>query len=337
MKVLFRVDASRQIGIGHIMRCLALAEALKLRGCDSIFLTRDYGGLAINIIQKNGFKKIEVMACRADLGSDFNTFKRIALKHHADLAVTDSYNLDCKYYHNIKKMGLKLLVIDDLAKNHISADIVLNQNIYANRLNYSSGSGTKLLLGTQYTLLKRNFYLNRNRYKLSKLLRNMLITLGGSENKDKCIIKIIEALGQSGRHKLNFKIIGRTSSTAKDILRNSGIKYVLKDTVNNIWAEMLWADLTICGGGTTTYELCCLGVPFATVVLADNQELNCKFLERKNISINLGWHNKLNPREIKIKLLGLIDDYKRRAVMSKNGRELVDGKGTERVLDEILG
>ncbi len=341
MKVLFRVDASRQIGMGHLMRCLALAEALKERNCDPFFLTRDSDGIGINIIRKNGFKKIEIMVSEADLSRDFNILKTTALKHSVGVIVTDSYNLTNSYYRNIKKTGFKLLVIDDFGRNHIPADIILNQNIYADRLAYSRNSKTKLLLGPRYALLKKPFSIYRDRYKLKKHLNKILVTLGGGEKKEGCIIKIVRAIEQLGQSNLHLRIIGRLKPTLKNSiknhLKNNSIRFDLKDIVNNIWEDMLWADLAICGGGTTTYELCCLGVPFMTVIVADNQEFNAELLERENMSINLGWHNKLNTEEIKIKLSDLIDDYKRRTIMSKNARKLVDGKGTGRVSDEILG
>lgn len=337
MKVLFRVDASRQIGLGHLMRCLALAEALKERNCDPFFLTRDSDGTGINMIRKNGFKKIEIMVSKADLRGDFNILKMMAFKHGIGVIVTDSYNLTNAYYRDIKKTGFKLLVIDDFGGNHIPADIILNQNIYADRLAYSRNSKTKLLLGPRYALLKKPFSIYRDRYKLKKYSNKILVTLGGGEKMEGCIIKMVRAIEQLGQSNLHFRIIGRLKPALKNRLKNNSIRFDLKDIVNNIWEDMLWADLAICGGGTTTYELCCLGVPFMTVIVADNQEFNAELLERENISINLGWYNKLNTEEIKIKLSDLIDDYKRRTIMSKNARKLVNGKGAGRVSDEILG
>lgn len=339
MRVLFRVDASQELGFGHLRRCLTLAQVLKKRDCDSIFLTKDYDGLGIKMIQKNGFKKIEVMDSKINLKCDFDNLKTTVFKYNVNFVVTDSYALTNSYYHKIKRLGLKILVINDLVKNRIPADIILNQNIYADRLSYSANRNTKLLLGPRYALIKEDFLFHRTYYKPSKQLRKILVTLGmeGCKSKVKGIFKIIKALKELRHHKFNLKIIGKIGPDIKIFMKkplnNNDLKFHLKETVNNIWEDMLWADLVICAGGTTTYELCCLGIPFMTIVVADNQELNAKVLERKKISINLGWYNKLNTEEIKNNLQYLIGDYKRRMLMSKNGRELVDGRGAKRVLD----
>ncbi len=340
MKTLFRVDASRRIGIGHLRRCLALAEALRKRGCDPIFLTKDFDKMALSLIKHDGFNKVELMESDVNLDNDLAMLRSTAVKYRADFVIADSYSFDDNYYRKLKSSGLGLLVIDDLAEGRFTADIVLNQNICAEALDYPAKTEAKLLLGPRYALLKNDFAAKKDSYHPSGQLKKILIMLGGGINKNTLVIKIIKAVSSIKGHKFDIRVIAkiepRTKEAIKKVLKDKDISYKLKGFSNNIFEDMLWADLVICGGGSTTYELCSLGVPFMTFVLAPNQRLNAESLEKGGVSINLGWHKASRQTIIRDRVMDLMHGFSKRAKMSRRGRSLVDGLGAGRVAEEIL-
>ena len=152
--LIIRSDASPEIGTGHIMRCIALAEAWQDTGGEVVFiLAYDTPALEARL-KKEGFRILHISQKSGTIG-DADETALIAHEHGADWIVVDGYHFGAEYQKTIKDAGLSLLFIDDYGHaDHYYADIVLNQNIYADMSFYPKfESYNRFLLGTKYALI----------------------------------------------------------------------------------------------------------------------------------------------------------------------------------------
>ena len=339
--LLVRADASTAIGTGHLMRCLALAQRWRDSGGQVIFLSVcDSDALRRSVQQESA----EFVAATATIGSDADATEviRLARQHSAPWVVIDGYNFGAAYQQTIKRAGMRLLTIDDTGEAApYCADIVLNQNITANESLYEQREPhTKLLLGTNYVLLRREFTSRMGqRRQLPPKAHRLLVTMGGSDPEN-VMEKILRGLHQCRALKLEVRaIIGAANPHVKSlrtVARESGLEICLEEKVADMSAMMAWADVAISAAGTTLWELAFMGVPVITVEVADHQRPIGAAAAQRRVSVNLGWHASLAEAAIAEKVRELVRDGDRRRQMSERGQRLVDGRGASRVLEQLL-
>ncbi|MDF5709874.1 MAG: UDP-2,4-diacetamido-2,4,6-trideoxy-beta-L-altropyranose hydrolase [Nostoc sp. S4] len=336
MKLFIRVDASTQIGTGHVMRCLALAQAWQDAGGQVIFaIATEVPDLKARLNAEG----MEVIYLAIQIGSaeDAEETAKLARQFNANWVVVDGYHFGAKYQKIIKEFELKLLFIDDYghAKQY-HADIVLNQNIHAYEELYRNRQPyTKLLLGTSYSLLRREFWQWRGwQRSLPLIAKKLLLTLGGAD-PDNVTLKVIQGLQQVEVEGLEVVVVVGASNPHYKQLRSASQKsrfpIYLKRNVTNMPELMAWADVAVTAGGSTCWELAFMGLPSLIVILADNQWSSAKKLSGVS-GINLGWHENISTTEIAAAVSELITSTQTRSEMVKRGQELVDGKGIARVL-----
>ena len=349
MKLVFRVDASTQIGTGHVMRCLALAQAWQDAGGQPIFVMTTEAQALKSRLRSEG---MEVINLSVQMGSAEDAKETATLAQHlgATWVVVDGYHFGAEYQQIIKNFGLNLLFFDDYGHAaHYYADIVLNQNIsaseslYANREPY-----TQLLLGTRYALLRREFWQWREwRREMPTQARKILVTLGGSD-PDNVTLKVIQALRLVEVHGIEaVVVVGGSNPHYEQLQLATEVSHVpirLERNAANMPELIAWADVAITGGGSTTWELAFMGLPSLIIVLADNQQAIAEKLGEMGVMVNLGWHEAVSAAKIKEAITSLSLSHTElpitpatRAEMCKRGQELVDGEGTGRVLMHLEG
>jgi UDP-2,4-diacetamido-2,4,6-trideoxy-beta-L-altropyranose hydrolase len=337
--LLFRVDAGPQIGTGHLMRCLALAQAWKDQGGKAVFITscRVEGLLAR--LRDEGFK-IHTLPVPAP--DDWSDTRGILGDNPGDWVVLDGYHFDGAYQQKIKGLGCRLLVIDDMA--HLEkyyADIVLNQNLHAELLQYSCEPYTRLLLGTKYVLLRREFraWQGKKRTALEKA-RRVLVTLGGADPAN-YTLKVVRALQQVNIPDLEATVIIGGSNANADILQaetaRGNVKFRLVRDVKNMPELMARADVAVVSAGTTVWELAFMGVPGIVGITAEIEEYLVEGLRKYGLFTDIGWFKDVSVGQLKNTLLELIRDGERRRNMTELGRRLVDGAGCDNTIKELLG
>lgn len=335
-----RADAGGEKGAGHLMRCLALGQAWQDAGGRVIFITSSQSKGLRQRLREEGFD-IHQLASPYPHTGDWGDTKSILADHPDAWVVLDGYHFDEIYQKQVKDTGHKLLVIDDIGHlKHYYADILLNQSPHAKRLSYPVEPGTRLLLGTRYALLNREFLAWKDwRRDVHEIARRVLVTLGGSD-PDNNTLKVIEALQDVALPGLEASIVvGATNPNAavlKSAIRQSRLPVSLIYDARNMPELMAWADVAVSAGGTTVWELAFMGVPNIVMITAENQCLNSNYLEESGIALVLGWHGGLNRSDITGKLLPLLKNDNKRAEMSRKGRQLVDGKGGERVISIMV-
>ncbi len=334
--LILRCDATTAMGTGHVMRCLALAQAWQDAGGQPVFAMAE-GSLALR--QRLLAENIEVAALEASPGSEDDAKRVAELAQHcaASWVVVDGYQFGAAYQRQLKAAGVKLLFIDDHGHaRHYCADLVLNQNAHAREGFYAKREPyTRLLLGPRYAMLRREFARWHGwKREIPSAGRKVLVTMGGSD-PDNATARVVEALGLVRMEGLEAVVVVGGSNPHRDSLQalaaRCGSNISLRSDVTNMAELMAWADVAVSAAGTTGWEMCALGLPAILVALAPNQNPIGQELKRRGIALYLGADADVTSQEIAEQLQGLVASAERRDEMSRRGRELIDGFGAARV------
>lgn len=368
MKIAFRTDSSLEIGTGHVMRCLTLAEALKAKGANCEFLCRDLEGSLINLIRVKGFvvhvlssvinngneltlsrSKVSVneLPHSSWLGSsqvdDSNVCAPILDKYQPDWMVVDHYALDINWELATADYCDKLMVIDDLADRQHGCDLLLDQTFgrleadYQHLLNHNC----RLLCGSRFALLRPEFSLMRP-YSLSRRtlpnLRKLLISMSGVD-KNNVTGQILTALSAcSLPDECSITVVMGATSPWVDKVMEQAVNMPHPTRVlvgvSNMAQLMSDCDLAIGAAGSTSWERCCLGVPSILVILANNQHKVAKGLADSGAATIIPSVNNLETI-LRKKLNCFIGNSYKLALMSKCASDIVDGSGLNVVLQEM--
>ena len=339
MKLYIRADADAKIGTGHIMRCIALAQAWQDQGGEVTFISHCDSGPLKQRIQEEGFRLISVdciWSNPADLKSTLTILKNHIIDQRTWL-VLDGYHFTSEYQKAIRDAGAHLLVIDDMNHlPHYHADILLNQNIYAPDLVYDCDEDTRLLLGNHYVLLRREYikYKDFNR-DIPECARKILVTLGGAD-PDNVTLKVIEALKLLDDSTIEAKIVIGPANPYKELISETltSVSFVTELLINppNMPDLMAWANMAVSAGGTTCYELAYMGLPFLAIIIAENQRSIVVNLDIKKVAINCGDGNEITTEKLSKILAKLLYKREERTLMSLHGTQLNDGNGSMRIL-----
>ncbi len=360
MNFSFRTDASINIGTGHVMRCLTLAEALRQRGAHCRFICRSLPGNLIGEISKRGFDVLELPYdgrwaateatqtmhaawLGADWQMDAEQTKVHAVETSIDWLVVDHYALDARWEHALSPHYRKLMVIDDLADRPHICDLLLDQTFARDAADYHPlvPAYCDLLCGSQYALLRPEFNALRP-YSLKRRaqtnLRELLITMGGVD-KDNATGQMLRAL-QTCPLPADCQItvvMGATAPWQDEVRKQAqNMPWPTRVLVGVTEMARLMAnsDLAIGAAGATSWERCCLGLPTIMLVLAENQRKIAQGLERSGgiKLIELGQNATNQLRQL---LLQLVDDPVQLLNMSNSAANVVDGAGITAVICKL--
>lgn len=297
MRVIFRTDASLDIGTGHVMRCLTLADEFRQYGGISTFLCAPHEGNLIEFILAKGYR-VNVLPFRggntayADspvhaswLGKTWEQDAQQTLEalqgEKFDWLVVDHYALDSRWEMAVKPAYARLLVIDDLADRLHVCDAVLDQNLGSTEQRYVGKVPTncRLFVGARYAMLRPEFAALRNaslaRRQQGELWR-MLVTMGGVD-KHNATGQVLQAVQATKSLPANLQIdvvMGQHAPWLEAIRdQAAGLPYKTVVHVNTPeMAKLMVAnDLAIGAAGSTSWERCALGLPTIMAVLAENQ------------------------------------------------------------------
>jgi UDP-2,4-diacetamido-2,4,6-trideoxy-beta-L-altropyranose hydrolase len=342
--LLVRADASEATGMGHVMRCMALAQAWQDRGGPVTFLGAIPQSLGARI-EVAGFDYRHISAPCPD-PSDLHSILSLLDDVNKEIkrspwVVLDGYHFDPTYHAMLRAAGGRLILIDDTAHfPYYDADLILNHAIDAERMNYRCAPNAMLLAGTRYALLRSEFGRWQGRRRSTpQIARKILVTLGGSDGAN-VTLKVIEALGQLCVPDWEAKIVvGPLNSHLGELehaVQSLSSRIRLETDVTEPSALMAWADIAVAAAGTTSWELAFMSVPTAFLVLADNQVGVARGLEDLEVAHIVGVGTKVSSVEIANALQALMHDRPRREEMARMGNIVVDGRGAERVVECML-
>ena len=298
MRVVFRADSSLEIGTGHVMRCLTLADALLERGAHCSFVCRELKGNLIDLIEQRGFSVASLPSPATDeiefgtdtpfhahwLGVDWQTDAAQtcdSIKGSAvDWIVVDHYALDARWEELIRAECKKILVIDDLADRRHDCDLLVDQNLGRDNAHYQGliARDARLLSGPKYSILRQEFSELREKSlarRVKPTLQNILVNMGGVDQRN-VTEKVLNALDGSflSDDVCVTVVMGEKAPWLHQIRKraeNSRLATRVLVGVRNMAEVMMSSDLAIGASGSTTWERCVLGLPAIQVVLAANQ------------------------------------------------------------------
>jgi UDP-2,4-diacetamido-2,4,6-trideoxy-beta-L-altropyranose hydrolase len=353
MMAIFRVDASVQMGSGHFMRCLTLAEAMREREVDTHFVCREHVGNLTGLVVQKGMPVtiLPVPARRADSnGNDYASWlgatqaedveQTIAAFSGAkpDWLVVDHYGLDIDWERGVRPHAAKILVIDDLASRHHDCDVLLDQNYFPEPEQRYAGLVTpacKLLLGPQYALLRKEFMALRDRLgPRAHTLRRILVFITAGNDRGETL-KAMQGIKLFGKALEVDVVVGKENPDKAEILHKcEQLGWEFHCQVDYMPRLIAQADLVIGAGGSSNWERCAVGVPAIVVILAENQAPIAHALGHAGVIYNLGWCRDLQSLDYAQALGAMSQD--RLAAMTEKSLALVDAKGAARVADALL-
>lgn len=305
MIVALRVDGGKDIGMGHIMRTMALANDLKKEEeVIKIFYITKNDQSAVRKLKENNF---EVITIEKDLSYDeeIEEVKEIINKEEVNKLITDSYEIDQNYLIEMRKVVDKLVTIHDYAPFAFPSHLVINGNAYAEDLDYESYyEDTEFRLGMDYSLLREEFR-NLPEIEVRNKVQNILVTVGGYDlrNLTPKIIKALNSINFDGiddkymdKENLHIDVvIGPSFDNLDQIVaevKKSNSDISLNFNVKKMSKLMIKSDIAISSGGSTLYELAVTKTPPLVLVQAENQVRVAEKLDGESV-MNLGYEEKL--------------------------------------------
>jgi len=359
LKVCFRADASLQIGTGHVMRCLTLADALRELGAECRFICREHPGNLIEVIRSKGYvvHGLPSLATRdvgasspahaAWLGSsqldDAAASVACLIDWSVDWLIVDHYALDARWEELLQLHCRQLMVIDDLADRMHRCDLLLDQTLGRITADYSTlvPAHCELLCGARFAMLRPEFASLRD-YSLQRRahapLQHLLISMGGVD-KDNATGRALDALRRSSLPAdCHITVVMGGTAPWVEAVRQQAESMPWSTSVrvgvSDMGRLMADSDLAIGAAGATSWERCCLGLPTIMLILASNQNLVAQGLELAGAVRVLHSADQVD-KELPRYLQELISCPAHVSGMSRNAAAVVDGSGLATVIQHL--
>ncbi len=362
MDIIIRADANHNIGMGHIMRCLSIADAFYSLSHYVSFLLAD-GGVS-EYIRQRGYAATVLNTDYTAMDEELELWPSIT----PDLLIVDSYYVTNSYLSSLREKlnntGGKLVYIDDVLSFPYTVDCLIDYNAYANAANYHKlFEGLKeprLILGPTYAPL-RSMFRGIPRHTQPEIVTNVLISTGGSDEfhlalnilRHLLVNQVVDNRGVYNTVTYHF-LIGAMNTDKEVIceLAKCDDRIVLHENVSDMKSLICSSDLVISAAGSTMYEICACGVPLLTYSLADNQIPGAEAFEKIGLGVNIGdlrdpgtidpdkvMSGKLRsnaPELILTETEKLVGNFEKRMLMGRRMQELIDGFGADRLIEEVL-
>jgi UDP-2,4-diacetamido-2,4,6-trideoxy-beta-L-altropyranose hydrolase len=349
LQIIFRVDASSIIGIGHARRCLTLARALAEYGSESLFVIREtdievekvlmeYASTSIVLPKGTPISPEDYRTwLGADQRGDAEDFLAHVTTRHCDWVVVDHYGIDAVWHRHVRdSLSCKIAVIDDLANRSNFADLIVDQNFHANHFIKYCGTNLRnapVLGGPSYALLDKAFA-DGPKWQPHDEVRSIGIFMGGADagNATEQVLDMLRESSFSGK----IEVVTGSGNPHLNKLR---LRVAKEDNVDlsidlqNLADFFAKHDLQIGAGGSATSERICAGAPTLALVCADNQRAILKDLAIAGYH----WGAELNDRNAQLELMRIaLGDSEVRYKMGLNCLDLVDGRGAGRVARALV-
>lgn len=333
-----RADGNSQIGMGHLMRCLSMAEALQTEGCEVIFFTADEA--SGNVVRERGF------ACKV-LGTAFDSMEeetevltKQIKQNNIEMLLVDSYQVTSKYLENLNTI-CPVFYLDDMGMQRFPVSGVINYNICGTDLPYEKmyAEKTAFLLGSKYAPVRAEF--RNTPYTVREQVKNILITMGGSDSLNisgTLCERLLEELpadvgirvvcGRFNPHLWNLQKMAQTEKRME----------IFSD-VKDMWNCFADADIVIAAAGSTMYELATMGVPTVCCYYAENQRQLAEGFAARCEMINAGDYSAEKEAvigTITAEVLRLVKDARRRRDLSRSMKKVTDGEGAKHLARELM-
>ncbi|UUI61219.1 UDP-2,4-diacetamido-2,4,6-trideoxy-beta-L-altropyranose hydrolase [Aeromonas salmonicida] len=325
--VAFRLDAGAEIGLGHLMRCLAIADRLRAAGAECHFLCHNLPAHLLPLLQPHHHHSLSALDDAGPLPG-----------LRPDWLVFDHYQIDHIVEQKLAIHCGRLLVIDDLADRPHHCQLLLDQGPLRTAADYQPliPADCRLLLGTDYALL-RPAYRQLARQQTSQWQRG-LICFGGADPAGACLTTLNSLARLPWARTIRWTLVAGGANPfwpelEQRVAELSELKIVLLRQSDQMAQLMNQHDFTIGAAGGMTWERACLGLPTLAVPIVDNQQFNDQVIARFQLAERLTLSELAEPARLLQALQRLerqADDYRQR------GQQQVDGLGLDRLAAWLL-
>lgn len=370
--IVIRADANSKIGMGHVMRCLSVAEALLKLGEEVLFVTADDApvplltgkGISYHILHTDyadmEAELPELLCILQELTQQAElpeaVMPQMSLQRKDIAILVDSYFVTEAYLSTLKER-LTTIYMDDIYAFSYPVDMLINYNIYGEEMGYEKDAAfadTKLLLGTKYVPLRAEFTVGagyvQSRKELSLGAANVtpaeeggiLITTGGSDSFNLAGQLLMEAMKYDALKEKEYHVISGSLNPHIGELQALAQKYEnihIHCNVTNMSELMAESEVALSAGGSTLYELCAVGVPVIAFSFAENQEHLVQTFVKRGIAQYGGNYRTDGNKMIQNTIAGLqklCGDEALKTEYRRKALQLVDGRGAERIAEALL-
>ena len=337
IQIIFRCEFGAQYGFGHLMRCLSLGQAFQ--ECEQ---TQTF---CFSTSSADGFNELfdstnmtHVQLPESAVGLSFAPDNHFKLSDEF-ITVFDNYDVTEEQMITYKQNFPNLVAIDDLADRVFHVDMLINQNLGSDQLEYKTINQPKMFLGSQYVLLKKNI-LNVRRKKESK---RIFVSFGGGEVYDriKGLLEILLVLDKELNVKMIIDFVISGNSENKEKIKNyfnncEKLHFNFIKNQMDLSPYMARADFAVTAAGSTVFELAYLGVPQIVFIIDKNQEISGQKINEMGLGKCLGDIKNLDTHIFKKTFLSFLHDDHMKQNMSRQAQSLIDGRGAKRVAVCIL-
>ena len=339
MKIVFRADASTDIGIGHVMRCLTLADELAGRGASCLFVCRELDGHMGDAVAARGHG-VRLLSGISDLAADAAATREIAGEGgQTDWLVADHYGIERTWEEAVAPATRRICVIGGPSDRQHRCDLLHDQNYFPDHeamWRPLVPPAADLLLGPRFALLRPEFRAARERRPAVR--GRVFVSFGGADAPNATALAL-KALSKAGLGLAVDAVIGSANRhrAALESLTAGLASVRLHVSPPDIAGLMAAAGLAICGGGLTVFEGLCVGLPSLVVSIAENQSLAVTALAADGLCSFAGEAAALDETALAARIGALWQAEKEREIMAAKGMDLVDGLGAARVAERMLG
>ncbi len=323
-RVLIFTEGGSQIGLGHISRCSSLYDELEDRDVEVKFIING-DATNLEVVQNKNVEIVNWLSAE---------FLNLYINDN-DYCIVDSYLADQKLYEVISEKSCKCLFIDDNGRIEYPDGIVVNPSLNTDSIRYPK-IDKNYLQGPVYIILRKAF-INSKRF-INTEVKEVLITLGGSDVSN-LTPTILNALCKSYPEFFFNIVIGNAFNNIDEIesIESANIKLLYNLNANNMKEIMVKSDIAITAAGQTIYELLATQTPFIPIKIVDNQQNNMMGLKKYNLIENvLNYRSPFFIKDLKAQFEELLD-YNRRTEISASYGKIVDGLGSKRIVNSLLG
>lgn len=314
MTVYFLTEYSKDIGFGHLSRCLSLASAFYERNYEVIFLIREW---------KEEPLELEFQKKKIDWS---NTEVLSSVVSEQDILIIDSYRVPTEILNKIALGHKKTVSITDSKRNHADAGMIVFGSVYGNERDLSA-SKAQVFAGPKYILFRKGIRETPTK-ELNKNIQEVMINLGGYA--DPSVLNKVIQLVQGHLRNCRIKIVGKSKVVNSPGIENKGF---LK--LPDLLKELNTTDLIITNGGQSLNEAIQLGIPTIGISVADNQDMNLKAWHKLGVVKNVMRSASPDFQEKFLDSLDELKNYNRRLERVKKGRSLIDSNGANRVVEKV--
>lgn len=337
-KLLIRTDMNCQIATGHMMRCLAIADAASKAGVNVFFVSADEN--ARSLVESRGYTYISLETHWDKMYEELPKLERVIYQLQPDCILVDSYYVTIEYMKKVRSLA-KVAYIDDLCKEVYPCDALICYANYYKKYNYLEiyPEQIKLFLGCDYVPLRKSFA-NIKKREIEKSAKEVLLLSGGTDPYHflKSFLRLRDERIDAWNEIKLVVICGIYNTDYKEIIENYAQDQQIEILINvsNIEHYMQRADVAISAAGTSLYELCACGTPTVCYTFAENQLENAKQFDLDDVMIYAGdLRDESTMLSIINKTETLISDFSKRNELSRKMMQLVDGQGAFRIIKKM--